>query len=81
MKDNPTFYNMAAEIGKYNGRKPTYGKHTDISFQDFLAFVTDPEGRNINLNEHWATYHYQCHPCQFKYDYIAQIETMAEDSR
>lgn len=75
---NPVFAYTSQLVLRHNNS-------TDINrtatFAEFLKYVTDNAGTNINSNPHWATYQELCLPCSIQYDYIAQVETIAEDSR
>ena len=51
-----------------------------VTFGEFLQFIVD-EGRYGLLNRHWMSIHDMCHPCLVKYNYIAKLETINEDSK
>ncbi|XP_030273076.1 carbohydrate sulfotransferase 12 [Sparus aurata] len=62
----------AAEAFKA-GVKPT--------FQQFITYLLDPETeRESMFNEHWRQVYRLCHPCQVKYDFIGQLETLKSDA-
>ena len=50
----------------------------DITFTDFLDYVTSVEP--LGLNEHYRPYHFVCSPCIFRPQVIGKMETFAEDS-
>ena len=50
-----------------------------VTFGEFLQFIVD-EGRDGLLNRHWMSINDMCHPCLVKYNYIAKLETINEDS-
>ncbi|KAG7486969.1 carbohydrate sulfotransferase 12 [Solea senegalensis] len=55
------------------GIKPT--------FEQFIRYLLDPETEKENIfNEHWRQVYRLCHPCQIKYDFIGQLETLENDS-
>lgn len=80
-KINPTFEFFTQKILSYNNHD--VGRSSDLrpTFSEFLRFITDPEGVNIHLNEHWQSFHKLCHPCYINYDYIGHVETMTDDSK
>lgn len=75
--NNPTFEWFRRKILIYNN----IDSHSEnpLTFTHFLLYLTDPEGKNMHVNEHWQSYQELCHPCRIKYDYIGHVETMTED--
>ncbi|KAM8879541.1 carbohydrate sulfotransferase 12-like [Spinachia spinachia] len=56
------------------GIKPT--------FQQFITYLLDPETESESVfNEHWRQVYRLCHPCQVKYDFIGQLETLETDAQ
>ena len=53
---------------------------SEVTFSEFLQFIVD-EGRYGLLNRHWMGIHDMCHPCLVKYNYIAKLETINQDSK
>ncbi|XP_029940571.1 carbohydrate sulfotransferase 12-like [Salarias fasciatus] len=54
------------------GLKPT--------FQQFIAYVLDPKTRRNIFDKHCRQMYRLCHPCQVKYDFIGQLETIGTDA-
>ncbi|XP_068178190.1 carbohydrate sulfotransferase 12-like [Antennarius striatus] len=56
------------------GIKPT--------FQQFISYLVDPATeRRTSFGEHWRQVYRLCHPCQVKYDFIGQVETLETDAK
>ena len=67
-----------AEVLPFVKKHRKNAKNTDITFEEFMLFVTNSsKGRN---NEHWKPYDSLCHPCDMQYDIIGKLETIEEDS-
>ena len=50
-----------------------------VKFSKFLKFVLD-EGRYGLISKNWMSIHDMCHPCLVKYNYVAKLEMMNQDS-
>jgi len=48
------------------------------TFEDFINFLLHSNESAVH-DYHWATYKEICHPCWFKYNFIAKFETLKED--
>ena len=53
------------------------------TFEEFISFLTKNQSSNSFgvIQNHWSTYNRICQPCSNKYDAIAYLETIEEDSR
>ncbi|CAN9510179.1 unnamed protein product [Ophioblennius macclurei] len=51
------------------------------TFQQFITYLLDnkTEERSV-FNEHWQQIYRMCHPCQVKYDFIGQLESLNTDA-
>ena len=49
---------------------------SDVTFLEFISFVTTDERRN---NVHWMLYDRLCAPCELSYDFIGKLETFEAD--
>ena len=52
----------------------------DITFNEFLLFISTSMIRNYYMDLHWSPIFSICLPCQTKVDIIAKQETFAEDT-
>ena len=52
----------------------------NITFTDFLQYVTDTLSKGGNLNEHFNPMFKLCSPCHVRFDVIGKIETFQKDS-
>ncbi|KAL0992494.1 hypothetical protein UPYG_G00094030 [Umbra pygmaea] len=51
------------------------------SFSEFVQYLLDPQTESdVPFNEHWRQVYRLCHPCQIKYDFVGQLETVDEDA-
>ncbi|KAL8574879.1 hypothetical protein ACOMHN_003439 [Nucella lapillus] len=50
----------------------------DVTFSEFLAYVTSRDVRN--LNPHYRPYHHVCSACLFRPHFVGKMETFANDS-
>ena len=68
-------------IKKYrkNATKKSLNKGNDVTFGEFVKFLLD--GNPAKYNSHWLPFYEVCDPCRVKYDHVARLETMTEDSR
>nr|XP_002125445.1 uncharacterized protein LOC100186940 [Ciona intestinalis] len=65
------------------------------TFDEFVAYLIDPANKDVTSDNiyhgketlkstsvrHWQSFLTLCHPCHIKYDVIAHMDTIAEDSR
>ena len=67
-------------IKKYrkNATKKSLNKGNDVTFGEFVKFLLD--GNPAKYNSHWLPFYEVCDPCRVKYDQVARLETMEEDS-
>ncbi|XP_069101095.1 carbohydrate sulfotransferase 14-like [Argopecten irradians] len=61
-----------------NATRESLEKGNDVSFLEFVQFLTDEETEN--LNDHWEKYNTLCHPCTVRYDFIGKYETISRDA-
>ena len=66
---------------RINATKESLERGHDVTFDEFSRFVTDTEGPEKPLNEHWRPMVELCRPCEIKYDLIGKYETLDEDAR
>ncbi|XP_012261286.2 carbohydrate sulfotransferase 11 [Athalia rosae] len=69
-------------IKKYreNATQEALEKGDDVTFSEFVDFVTDGEGENGTRNEHWRPITELCHPCVANYNMISKYESLVEDA-
>lgn len=84
LKYNET-YDQFTPIGKLVAKTyrdstevPKYGK--DITFSEFVQFVTDPNMKEEAYNIHWEPANSLCHPCLIEYNLIGKYESLDKDS-
>lgn len=78
----PYFQKMGYAIAKkYRNQTgaPINPEDPDISFQEFLKFVSDPHQPRKGTDVHWRPYHELCNPCLVDFDFIGKLEYMQED--
>lgn len=63
-------------IGDKNRRKCG----NDITFNEFLSYISTAMIRNYYMDLHWSPIYSICLPCQTKVDILAKQETFAEDT-
>ena len=51
----------------------------ELTFQEFLLFMTDVYEVNEYLNEHFVPSNQLCNPCDIHYDYIGKYESLNTD--
>ena len=69
------------DIARYIVRDPKRRKcGNDITFNEFLLFVSISIIRNYSLDLHWSPIFSLCLPCETKIDILAKQETFAEDT-
>ncbi|XP_068178036.1 carbohydrate sulfotransferase 12-like isoform X2 [Antennarius striatus] len=91
-KPNEKFYrsfglDMIRRYGNVSGSLPksaaeAFSRGIKPTFQQFISYLIDPvtERKSI-FNEHWRQVYRLCHPCQVKYDFIGQVETLETDAK
>ena len=66
-------------FSRCNNTKPC--PHEDpsrlIEFSEFLDYIASKNPRLYD--RHWLTYYHHCHPCHYKYDFVAKLETFSTD--
>lgn len=53
---------------------------TDVQFSEFVDYLVDTEVRGYEKNPHWAPITSLCHPCDIRYDFVGQLETLSSDA-
>ncbi|XP_044047500.1 carbohydrate sulfotransferase 12 isoform X2 [Siniperca chuatsi] len=90
-KPNEDFYRqfgsvMLRRYGNVSGSLPetaaeAFSAGIKPTFQQFITYLLDPETERESIfNEHWRQVYRLCHPCQVKYDFIGQLETLETDA-
>ncbi|XP_072017277.1 carbohydrate sulfotransferase 13-like [Amphiura filiformis] len=60
----------------------TSRKNDKVQFQEFIRYIGDADNKlNSAAEEHWREMYRLCSPCSIKYDFIAKLETITEDSK
>ncbi|XP_034230799.1 carbohydrate sulfotransferase 11 [Thrips palmi] len=52
----------------------------DVTFSEFVTYLTTESGPEGEYNEHWKPIHQLCAPCALRYDIIGKYETLYEDA-
>lgn len=63
-----------------NATREALEKGDDVTFGEFVDFITTVENINGTQNEHWRPITELCHPCIVNYDLISKYETLVEDA-
>ncbi|XP_013383507.1 carbohydrate sulfotransferase 11-like [Lingula anatina] len=63
-----------------NATKDSLKKGNDVTFEEFIRYLTDAKKSSEQLNEHWRPFYRLCHPCVIQYDIIGKYETLADDA-
>ncbi|XP_051242638.1 carbohydrate sulfotransferase 12 [Dicentrarchus labrax] len=90
-RPNEDFYRqfgsvMVRRYGNVSGSLPetaaeAFAAGVKPTFQQFITYLLDPETEKESIfNEHWRQVYRLCHPCQVKYDFIGQLETLETDA-
>ena len=87
--DEPRFHFYHDMVGKYiikkfreNPSESSLAKGNDARFEELVKFVGDFNDSHIlRFDPHWWNIHDICYPCKYRYDYIAKIETLEEDTK
>ena len=57
-------------------------KGHDVTFDELARFIANDKDKFFQrYDRHWNIEYLTCCPCMIKYDYIAKIETLAEDAK
>ena len=65
-----------------NPSKESLEQGHDVTFDELARFIgNDKDHFFQRFDRHWTIEYYMCCPCLIKYDYVAKIETMAEDAK
>ena len=51
----------------------------DVSFEEFVKYVTRIDQKQMKHNYHWAPFYEICFPCKIHYDIIGKLETFSSD--
>ena len=89
MKDKPNFNDVAIFTSSNGIAVIQVSLHAAnlgsflSTFEEFISFLSMNENSNSFglVENHWSTYNRLCQPCTIKYDVIAHLETIEEDSR
>ncbi|XP_066288166.1 carbohydrate sulfotransferase 14-like [Branchiostoma lanceolatum] len=65
-------------IRKYRANAPTNVNGTDMTFSEFVHYLSDTEPRE--MNEHWQPFTKLCQPCPIQYDFIGTQENLEADA-
>lgn len=90
-RPNQDFYKqfgsvMLRRYGNVSGSLPetaaeAFAAGIKPTFQQFVSYLLDQETEKESIfNEHWRQVYRLCHPCQVKYDFIGQLETLETDA-
>ncbi|KAJ1520042.1 hypothetical protein ONE63_004271 [Megalurothrips usitatus] len=52
----------------------------DVTFAEFVTYLTTENGPGGEFNEHWKPINQLCAPCAIRYDIIGKYETLYEDA-
>ena len=52
----------------------------NITFAEYLKYITDTFANKGNLNRHLMTSHEQCGPCRIEFDFLLKLETFKDDT-
>ncbi|XP_015519195.2 carbohydrate sulfotransferase 11 [Neodiprion lecontei] len=63
-----------------NATREALERGDDVTFSEFVDFVTTEDAENGTLNEHWRPITELCHPCLVNYDLISKYESLVEDA-
>ncbi|XP_033120846.1 carbohydrate sulfotransferase 14-like isoform X2 [Anneissia japonica] len=53
----------------------------DISFSEFVEFITDPNAPDEKNDRHWIPISQRSNPCRIAYDVLGKLETIDDDMR
>lgn len=58
---------------------------TGVTFPEFIRYIAESDfslisNEHQSFNEHWEPINGLCNPCRVKYDYIARMENLVEES-
>jgi len=56
-------------------------KGNDVTFKEFVQYLTNEETQKETLNEHWRSVFQLCHPCRINYDIVGKYETLQSDAQ
>ena len=48
-----------------------------IEFAEFVDYIA--ENNPLYFDRHWLSMYHHCHPCHFRYDFVAKVETLSAD--
>ena len=48
-----------------------------IEFTELVDYLTDTDP--LYFDRHWLSMYHHCHPCHFRYDFVAKVETLSAD--
>ena len=63
-----------------NPSNDSLSKGNDVTFAEFVKYVTRRALSGKALNPHWSSYYDLCHPCSIKYDFVGRFESFERDS-
>ena len=56
-------------------------EHYDLTFAEFVRYLTDMKDNRASFNKHWMEMYAQCFPCAIQYDYLGKYETLLTDAK
>ncbi|XP_078602682.1 carbohydrate sulfotransferase 14-like [Branchiostoma floridae x Branchiostoma japonicum] len=65
-------------IRKYRANAPENVNGTDVTFSEFVHYLSDTDPRD--MNEHWQPFTKLCQPCSIQYDFIGTQENLEADA-
>ena len=48
-----------------------------IEFTEFVDYLA--KQNPLHFDRHWLSMYHHCHPCHFRYDFVAKVETLSAD--
>lgn len=88
LEDNlPSAKYFQARIGRYiiknyrpNATENDLKNGDNVSFHEFVQYLTTEGIKNDTANEHWKPIYQLCYPCLINYTFIGKYEKFEEDS-
>ncbi|XP_011685749.1 PREDICTED: carbohydrate sulfotransferase 11-like isoform X1 [Wasmannia auropunctata] len=65
---------------RLNATEESLRNGDDVTFREFVDFVTDDNTENGTRNEHWRPVYDLCQPCIVNYNLISKYESLVEDA-
>ena len=67
----------ASGLKRIKTAKENTKTYSSVEFSEFFKYAT--EKNPLNFNRHWLSLYHHCHPCHFRYDFVAKVETLSAD--